>query len=140
MFPHTGDVSREVAHYHVVLFDTFFLRDDFHVADCTAESVFLFRVPKYQVAKLILVFFIFFISVFDGWVMVEWLGRWLQQWAARGVSKILCPRFATDIRLVKQFAHNCYLPCCQCTEAFYHVSFLQINIYIFTMQKKSWAL
>ena len=26
---------------------------------------------------------------FDGWVMPEWLGRWLQQWAARGVSEIL---------------------------------------------------
>ena len=24
-----------------------------------------------------------------GWVMAEWLERWLQQWAARGVSKIL---------------------------------------------------
>ena len=28
-------------------------------------------------------------SVFDWWVMAEWLEPWLQQWAARGVSKIL---------------------------------------------------
>ena len=28
-------------------------------------------------------------SVLDGWVMAEWLRRWLKQWAARGVSKIL---------------------------------------------------
>ena len=26
---------------------------------------------------------------FDGWDMAEWLGRWPQQWGARGVSKIL---------------------------------------------------
>ena len=34
-----GDVSGEVAHYHVVLFDAFSLRDDFHIADCTAETL-----------------------------------------------------------------------------------------------------
>ena len=28
-------------------------------------------------------------SVFDGWVMAEWLGRWLQQWVAWGASEIL---------------------------------------------------
>ena len=27
-------------------------------------------------------------SVFDGWVLAEWLGRWLQHWAASGVFKI----------------------------------------------------
>ena len=26
---------------------------------------------------------------FDRWVMAEWLGRWLQQWGAKGVTKIL---------------------------------------------------
>ena len=64
-------------------------------------------------------------SVFDGWVMAEWLRRWLQQWAARGVSKILGTRFATGIHLMKQFAHDWYLLCFQCTEACYHVSFIQ---------------
>ena len=29
------------------------------------------------------------IRFFDGWVMAEWSRRWLEQWAARGVSKIL---------------------------------------------------
>ena len=34
-----GDVSREVTHYPVMLFDAFFIRDDFHIADCTAETL-----------------------------------------------------------------------------------------------------
>ena len=38
-FLHMGDVSREVIHHHVLLFDAFFIRDDFHMADCTAESL-----------------------------------------------------------------------------------------------------
>ena len=33
----TGVVSGEAAHYCVVLFDSFFLGGDFHIADCTAE-------------------------------------------------------------------------------------------------------
>ena len=28
-------------------------------------------------------------SVYDGWDIARWLGRWLQQWAATGVFKIL---------------------------------------------------
>ena len=32
-------MSGEVTHHHVVLFDAFFIRDDFHVADCTAETL-----------------------------------------------------------------------------------------------------
>ena len=38
-FFRTGDVSGEVTHYHILLSDTFFIRDDFHVPDCTAESL-----------------------------------------------------------------------------------------------------
>ena len=34
-----GVVSGEAAHNHVVLFDSFFLRGDFHIADCTAETL-----------------------------------------------------------------------------------------------------
>ena len=36
---------------------------------------------------------------------------------------------ATGIHLMKPFAHNWYLFCCQCMEACYHASFLQNNIY-----------
>ena len=68
--------------------------------------------------------------VLDGWVMAEWLGRRLQQWAAKGVSMILGSLFATGIQLMKQFAHNWYSPWCQCTESCYHVSFIQNNIYM----------
>ena len=32
--------------------------------------------------------------------------------------------------LMKQFAHNWYLPCCQCTETCSQVSFIQNNIYM----------
>ena len=39
------------------------------------------------------------------------------------------PQFATGIHLMKQFAHNWYLPCCQGTEACYHVSVIQNDIY-----------
>ena len=34
-----GGVSGEVTHYHLVLFDAFFIRNDFHVPDCTAETI-----------------------------------------------------------------------------------------------------
>ena len=37
------------------------------------------------------------------------------------------PRFNTGIHLMKQFAHNWYLPCCHCTETCSHVSFIQDN-------------
>ena len=71
-------------------------------------------------------------SVFDGWVMAEWLRRWLQQWAARGVYEILgVPgglRFSTCIHLMKQFAHDWYLPRGQCTGTCSRVSFIQNNI------------
>ena len=33
------DVSREVIRYHVVLFDALFFGNDFHVTDCTAETL-----------------------------------------------------------------------------------------------------
>ena len=33
-----GNVSGKVTHYSVVLFDTFFIRDDFHIPDCNAET------------------------------------------------------------------------------------------------------
>ena len=39
------------------------------------------------------------------------------------------PRFPTGNHPMKQFAHNWYLRCCQCTEACYHVSVIQNNIY-----------
>ena len=40
------------------------------------------------------------------------------------------PRFNTGIHLMKQFAHNWYLPCCQCTETCSHVSFIhKLNIW-----------
>ena len=32
------------------------------------------------------------------WVMVEWLGRWTQQWAAEGVFDILRPAFETALQ------------------------------------------
>ena len=38
-FLYTWFVSGEVAHTHVVLFDALFVRDDFHVADCSAENL-----------------------------------------------------------------------------------------------------
>ena len=48
----------------------------------------------------------------------------------RGVSLGLRgPRFNTGIHPMKQFAHNWYLPCCQCTETCSHVSFIQNDIY-----------
>ena len=34
-----GDVGGEVAHYHLVLFDALLVRDDFHFADWTAETL-----------------------------------------------------------------------------------------------------
>ena len=34
-----GDVYGEVTHYHVVVFDSLLIRDDFDVADCTAETL-----------------------------------------------------------------------------------------------------
>ena len=50
-----GYVGSKVAQYHVVLFDAFFLRDDFHIADCSAETlagecvVYLGWVPTWAV-------------------------------------------------------------------------------------------
>ena len=38
-FLHTWFVNGEDAHNHVVLFDALFVRDDFHVADCSAETL-----------------------------------------------------------------------------------------------------
>ena len=38
MFSHR-DENGEVTHYHVVLFGAFLIRDDFHIADCTAETL-----------------------------------------------------------------------------------------------------
>ena len=32
-------VSREVPHYHVVLFDALFIMDDFNIVYCTAETI-----------------------------------------------------------------------------------------------------
>ena len=44
----------------------------------------------------------------------------------RGMSlRFWGPRFNTGIHLMKQFAHNWYLYCCQCTETCSHVSFIQ---------------
>ena len=34
-----GDVSGEVTHHRGVLFDAFFIRDDFHIVECTAETL-----------------------------------------------------------------------------------------------------
>ena len=88
------------------------------------------------------------------WVMAEWLRRWLDQpgahlgrtgprrarcWVARGVSKILVSRFNTGIRLVRQFAHNWYLPCCQYMETCSHVSFIQNNIDTNILIKNKWT-
>ena len=42
----------------------------------------------------------------DGWIIAEWLGRWTQQWEAKGVFEILRPAFETGLRPVKQFAHS----------------------------------
>ena len=54
---------------------------------------------------------------------------WRTHRRRRGVSlKFWGPRFATRIHPMKQFAHNWHLPWCQCTEACYHVSFIQ-NIF-----------
>ena len=69
------------------------------------------------------------VPIIFGWVMAEWLRHWLQQWG-RGV----CPRFwglwfNIGIHLMKQFAHNWYLPCYQCTETCSHASFIQNNTY-----------
>ena len=76
--------------------------------------------------------------VFDGWVMVEWLWRWLQQWAARGVFlRFWGPGFNTGIHLIKQLAHNWYLSCCQCTETCSRVSFIQNNIIKWTPSNKT---
>ena len=66
-------------------------------------------------------------SVFDGWVMAEWLRRWLNSgW--RGLSLWFWgPRCNTGIHLMKQFAHNWDLNCCQGTETCSQVSFIQNN-------------
>ena len=49
----------------------------------------------------------------------------------RGVPvKLWGPRFNTGIHRMKQFAHNLYLPCCQCTETCSHVSFGNNNFYM----------
>ena len=40
-----------------------------------------------------------------------------------------CQSNDTGIHLMKQYAHNWYLPCCQGTKACYHVSFTQNSIY-----------
>ena len=38
-FPRVGDVSCEIAHYQVMLLDALLVRDDFHIADCVAETL-----------------------------------------------------------------------------------------------------
>ena len=42
----TGDVNGEVTNYHVVLFDALLCRYDFHVANCTAETLAIKSVVK----------------------------------------------------------------------------------------------
>ena len=71
-------------------------------------------------------------SVFDGWVMAEWLGRCYNNGRRRVSLRFWGPRFATGIHFIKQFAHKWYLPCCQCTEVCYHVSFIQHNMISYT--------
>ena len=68
---------------------------------------------------------------FSRWIIVEWLRRWTQKWAAEGVLEILRPAFATWFRLVKQFAHIWNLPCYSWNLPCYHVSSIQNNIYIY---------
>ena len=46
MFLHTGDVSDEVTHYHVVLFDALVVRDDFYIANWAAETLAIECVVK----------------------------------------------------------------------------------------------
>ena len=51
-------------------------------------------------------------SVFDGWVMAEWLARWPQQCVARDVSEFLeSPVPSTNMQLRKN--------CCMCNETYF---------------------
>ena len=43
-FFHMGDVNQEVIHQHIVLFDTFFSRDDFHIPNFTVETLVIMNV------------------------------------------------------------------------------------------------
>ena len=69
---------------------------------------------------------------FDGWMIDEWLARWLNQWARRVSPAFWGPQFAAGIHIMEQFSHNRYLPRCQCTEACSHVSSIQNNNLWFT--------
>ena len=65
-----------------------------HAANTLSASLSFAMLVKAKclICKRPLLLFIthsYFQSVFDGWVMAEWLRRWLHQYAARGVSKIL---------------------------------------------------
>ena len=59
-------------------------------------------------------------SGYDAGCNSGWRGVPLRFWG---------PRFNTGIHLMKQFAHNWYLPYCQCTETCSHAFFIQNNIY-----------
>ena len=65
------------------------------------------------------------IRLFLWMAVAEWLARLLQQWAAKGVPKVLGFQFVTGMRHMKQFAHNIELHCYQCSEVYSYISSIQ---------------
>ena len=59
---------------------------------------------------------------FDGWFIAQFLGCSAEQRVA-GLPDTLGPAFEAGIPHIKQFAHNWYSPCCQCS----HVSSIHKN-------------
>ena len=61
------------------------------------------------------------LSVFDIWVIAEWLALCLKQWVSRVSLSFEGSRFATVIHRIKQYSHNWYLLRYQCMEACFYV-------------------
>ena len=65
-------------------------------------------------------------SVCDGWVMAEKIGTLATAMGGKSCPvRFPGPPLETVIQPMKQIAHNCHTPCCQCTESSFHVSFTQ---------------
>ena len=89
----------------------------------------------YSNTILICIYIYIYIYIYNNFI-AHMDGSWLSGKDARYNSgrrwlslRFWGPRFATCIHLMKQLAHNWYLPFCQCTETCYHVSSIQNDMY-----------
>ena len=61
-------------------------------------------------------------SVFDGWVVAEWLAHRPPIWVTKGVPQIQVHGFETTLHIMEQFVGNCHSPCFQFTQMYCHAS------------------